>query len=80
MHQGRYALRVMTRWAAPTGLLAGGLFLAAGTTRIPMLRAYIAAFSALLVLTMLAVDPGLAHERGHPQAAGQDRRSRFGAG
>ena len=42
------------------GLLAGGLFLAAGTTHIPMLRACIAVFSALLLLMMLAVEPGFA--------------------
>src|SRR5579875_1941973 len=75
-----YIVRTLLRWAILTGLLAGALFLAAGTTHIPMLRAYIAVFSAMLLTTMLAVDPGLAHERTHPQAGGQDGRSRFGAG
>jgi hypothetical protein len=60
--------------------LAGGLFLAAGTTRIPTLRGYLAELSALLLLTMLAVHPGLAQERAHPQAGAQEATARFGAG
>lgn len=75
-----YVVRAVTRWAVLAGLLAGGLFLAAGTTRIPMLRAYIAVFSALLLVTMLAVDPGLAQERARPGATGQDANERFSAG
>jgi protein-S-isoprenylcysteine O-methyltransferase Ste14 len=76
----RYILRAVTRWAILSGLLAAGLFLAAGTTRIPMLRAYIAGFSTLLLVTMLAVDPGLGRERAHPGAGAQDGNLRFGAG
>lgn len=45
-----------------------------------MLWAYILVFSALLLATMLSVDPELARERTHPQAGGQDGRSLFGAG
>lgn len=75
-----HIFRTVRRWAILTTFLAAGLFLAAGTTRIPMLRAYIAVFSALLLGTMLAVDPGLAQERVHPQASGQDANERFGAG
>ncbi len=73
-------VRALARWAILTALLAAGLFLAAGTMRIPTLRAYIAVFSVLLLLTMLAVDPGLAQERAHPGARGSDSRARFGAG
>lgn len=75
-----HILRTLTRWVILMSLLAAGLFLAAGTTHIPTLRAYLAVFSAMLLLTMLAVDPDLSHERTHPQAGGQDGRSRFGAG
>ncbi|MGH9469710.1 MAG: methyltransferase family protein [Terriglobia bacterium] len=56
------------------------MVLAAGTTRLPMLRAYVAVFSVVLLITMLAVDPELASERAHPGATGQDARARFGAG
>lgn len=75
-----HALRVLTRWAVLTTLLAGLLFLAAGTTQIPILWAYLAVFSVMLLVTMLAVDPGLAKERTHPAAAGRDGSERFGAG
>jgi len=54
-----YVLHALTRWAILMGLLAGGLFLAAGTTHIPMLRGFIVMFSALLLATMLAVDQAL---------------------
>ncbi len=75
-----FRLHTVGRWIITTGCLGVGLFLAAGTTRIAMLWAYIAVFAALLLLTMLGVDPGLAQERTHPQAGGQDARARFGAG
>jgi protein-S-isoprenylcysteine O-methyltransferase Ste14 len=78
-HQS-HILHALTRWATITASLAGGLFLVAGTTRIPRLRVYLAVFSVLLLLTMLAVDPGLAQERTHPGASGQDANERFGAG
>jgi protein-S-isoprenylcysteine O-methyltransferase Ste14 len=78
--QRKYISRTLSRWAILTGLLAAGLFLAAGTTRIPALRVYILVFSALLLVTMLTVDPGLARERAHPGADGRDTRARFGAG
>lgn len=80
MRSRGYVLRTLGRWAVLAGLLAAALFLAAGTTHIPMLRAYLVVFLVMLLVTMLAVDPGLAHERAHPQAGGQDGRSRFGAG
>ena len=50
----RHILRVLARWAILTKLLAAGLFGAAGTRRIAMLRAYLVVFSALLLVTMLA--------------------------
>lgn len=73
-------LRTVTRWAILTGLLTSGLFLAAGTSRIPMLRAYIAVFSAMLLFTMLAVDPGLAQERAQLGAGARDGDLRFASG
>lgn len=79
-YYGHHTLRTLIRWAVLTGLLAGGLFLAAGTTRVSMLRAYIVVFSVLLLVTMLAVDPGLAQERAHPAANGRDSNERFGEG
>lgn len=75
-----YIIRTLIRWAILTALLAGGLFIAAGTTRLPMLRAYIAVFSALLLLAMLAVHPDLARERAQPGAGAQDGNLRFASG
>ncbi len=80
MRDRSHVIRTIIRWAILAGLLAAWLFLAAGTTHILILRAYFAVFSAMLLLSMLAVDPGLAQERTHPQAGGLDGRSRFGAG
>lgn len=76
----KHTLRALTRWAILTALLTAGLFLSAGTTHISMLWAYIAVFSVLLLVTMLAVDPGLAQERTHPGATGKNGNERFGAG
>jgi hypothetical protein len=59
-------LRTLLRWAVLTSLLSAVLFLAAGSTRIPSLRDYVAVLSALLLFTMLSVDPELARERAHP--------------
>lgn len=75
-----HVLQILTRWAILTALLFGVLFIAAGTIRIPMLRAYVAVFSALLLVTMLAVDPGLAQERAHPGAGARDGELRFASG
>lgn len=80
MRSSGYVVRAVTRWAIVTGLLTAGLFLAAGTTRIPMLRAYVAVFSALLLVTMLAVDPGLAQERARLGAGARDGDLRFTSG
>jgi protein-S-isoprenylcysteine O-methyltransferase Ste14 len=80
MRNRGHIFRTLVRWAVLTGLLAAVLFLAAGTARITTLRIYVAVFSALLLVTMLAVDPGLAQERAHPGAGAQGTRVRFGAG
>jgi hypothetical protein len=51
-----------------------------GTIWLDSLRAYIAVFSAMLLVTMLAVRPELAQERLHPGAGGQDAKRRFAIG
>jgi protein-S-isoprenylcysteine O-methyltransferase Ste14 len=76
----KHVFRTLTRWAVLTGSLAGVTFLAAGTTPIPTLWAYLAVSSGMMLVTMLAVDPGLAQERAHPGAGGQDARGRFAVG
>ena len=63
-------LRTLLRWGVLTSLLSAMLFIAAGSTQIPALRDYVAALSALLLFTMIAIDPELARERAH--AAGVD--------
>jgi protein-S-isoprenylcysteine O-methyltransferase Ste14 len=64
-----YVLRILTRWTIMTGLLSALMFAAAGTIKLPSIRAYIVTYSALLLVTMLAVDPRLAEERIHPGPA-----------
>jgi len=58
--------RTICRWGITTTLLSTLLFSAAGSTKIPSLRAYLIAYSLVLLITMLAVDPQLARERTHP--------------
>ena len=76
----RQPFRLLLRWGLITTSLSGLLFLAAGTSHVASLRAYLALFSAWLLVTMLAVDPRLARERVHPRNAGIDDRSRFATG
>jgi len=73
-------LRTFLRWAVLTSLLSAVLFIAAGSTQIPSLRDYVAALSALLLFTMVAIDPKLAHERNHPGGADIDSGSRIASG
>jgi protein-S-isoprenylcysteine O-methyltransferase Ste14 len=68
----RQPFRLLARWATITASLATLLFLAAGTTHIPSIRRYLVVNSALLLVTMLAVDPRLAEERAHPANGGSD--------
>jgi protein-S-isoprenylcysteine O-methyltransferase Ste14 len=58
-----HLLRTLGRWAVISSVLSALLFLAAGSTRISSLRAYLLAFSTMLLITMLSVDPQLARER-----------------
>lgn len=64
--------RLITRWALITASIAALFFLSAGTLRIASLRNYLLAFSLLLLVTMLAVDPGLAQERAKSREPGTD--------
>ena len=73
-------LRTLLRWAVRTSLLSALLFLAAGSTRIPSLCDYVAVLSALLLFTMVAIDPELAHERNRPGGADIDPGSRNASG
>jgi len=76
----RERLHLLARWALITASLSALLFLAAGTTHITSIRRYLLVFSALLLATMLAVDPQLAKERAHPRHPGIDDGLRFAAG
>ena len=76
----RQPFRLLLRWALITACLSGLLFLAAGTSHIASLRAYLALFSAWLLVTMLAVDPRLAEERAYPRKPGINDGLRFATG
>jgi protein-S-isoprenylcysteine O-methyltransferase Ste14 len=76
----RQPFRLLLRWGLITTSLSGLLFVAAGTSHVASLRAYLALFSAWLLVTMLAVDPRLARERAHPTNTGIDDPLRFATG
>jgi len=73
-------LRTLPRWALLSAALSGLLFFSAGTTRIPSLRAFLFAFSGLLLITMLVSDPDLVEERFRPAQANLDAGARFASG
>jgi protein-S-isoprenylcysteine O-methyltransferase Ste14 len=73
-------LYTLIRWAVLTSLLSAVLFMAAGSTEIPSLRDYVAVLSALLLFTMVAVDPELARERARPAGRDIDPGSRTASG
>ena len=73
-------LYTLFRRAVLTSLLSAILFIAAGSTEIPSLRDYVAVFSALLLFTMVAVNPELARERAEPAGANIDPGSRTASG
>jgi len=75
-----HLLRTLVRWAFISVALSILLFLASGTTRISSLRAYLLAFSSMLFITMLAVDPQLARERVNPGEEAVPSQSRLLAG
>lgn len=75
-----YAIRTIGHWTAISTALSALLFLTAGTTRVPSLRAYLAAFSLVLLVTMLAVDPELGREREYPGPDSSTSQLRFVSG
>lgn len=79
MRNAGYWLKVFARWAVLTFSISALLLVAAGTTRLPSLRNFLVTFSAFLLATMLAIDPGLATERSRVSGAGATP-DRFAAG
>src|SRR5580658_8727517 len=67
-------LQALLRWAVLSSLLA------AGSIAIPSLSDYVAVLSALLLFTMVAVDPELARERARPAGRDIDPGSRTAGG
>lgn len=61
-----YLIPTVGRWAVISAGLSAILFVAAGTMRLTSLCAYLAAFSVVLLVTILSVEPQLARERAHP--------------
>src|SRR6516164_7976851 len=80
MRDRSYVIRTFGRWALLTFSFALLLFFAAGTTEIASLRAYLATFSGLLLVTMLAVHPDLAAERVHTREGALDSGARLASG
>jgi len=72
--------RTLARWTAISSGLSALLLFAAGTTQISSLRTYLVAFSIVLLVTMLAVDPQLARERANPGEEAIPSHLRFLAG
>ena len=73
-------LRTLARWALLSAALSGLLFFSAGTTRIPSLRAYLLAFSGMLLITMLVSHPDLVEQRFRPAETNFDAGARFASG
>jgi protein-S-isoprenylcysteine O-methyltransferase Ste14 len=69
----RQPFRLVARSAAITAPLAALLFSAAGSTHIASIQRYLVVNSAILLVTMLAVDPQLPKERAQPTNGGSDR-------
>jgi protein-S-isoprenylcysteine O-methyltransferase Ste14 len=75
----RYFLELFVRWAIVTLFISLLLFGAAGTTGVSSVQRYVVTFSALLIVTMLSVDPGLTQERSRTFERATTQ-GRFGAG
>lgn len=63
---------LLARWVIITASISALLLLSAGTVRIASIRNYLVAFSFLLLVTMLAVEPSLGQERAKPREPGTD--------
>lgn len=62
----------LTRWGLATLLIAGLVFVLAGTWRDPWLWAYVGVWSASAAYGLLSLDEDLARERFRPPTAGAD--------
>lgn len=74
MSTGNDLFPTLIRWGILTVAVAAGLFLVAGTVRLPMLDAYIVSLAPSLLVMMLAIAPQIAKERGSPDGAKDDVR------
>jgi len=63
----------LKRWALATAIVAGLVFVFAGTLRDPWLWAYVGVWAASAAYAMLGLDEDLAKERFRPPTAGADR-------
>lgn len=72
-----YLLRTFIRWVVLMVLVATALFLVAGTTRLPMLNAYIVVLAPSLLLMMLAISPQIARESRQADDGRDDIRARL---
>lgn len=61
------------RWALATSIVAGLVFVLAGTVRDPWLWAYVGVWSVMAAYAMLGMNEDLAKERFRPPTAGADR-------
>jgi protein-S-isoprenylcysteine O-methyltransferase Ste14 len=72
-----HIFRTFLRWLVLTAFLASGLLLTAGTTRLPMLNAYIIVLAPSLLIMMLAIAPQIARDRGPTNDEKRDIRARL---
>lgn len=63
----------LQRWVLATSIVAGLVFLLAGTLRDPWLWAYVGVWAAMAAYAMRGLDDDLAKERFQPPTAGADR-------
>src|SRR6476620_5348102 len=63
----------LKRWAFATSLVAGVVFLLAGTARDPWLWAYVTVWAVTAAYAVLGLDDDLAEERFRPPTAGADK-------
>jgi protein-S-isoprenylcysteine O-methyltransferase Ste14 len=69
----------LARWFLSTSVLAGMLFLCAGRTDLPLLKAYLAVFAGMGLVSVLAGDPSQDDERRKPGTAAVHLGSRLAA-
>jgi protein-S-isoprenylcysteine O-methyltransferase Ste14 len=79
VRNSQYLARMLLRWIGVTSSISTLSFLAAGTTSIASLRNYLIVFCFCLLVTMVAIDPGLGEERSRNAGVGT-KPSRLSAG